>query len=95
MEKALCIMMEDYDEEDIQVKYVYEHITSLKLVEDMIEEEQIIHFTSDGKEYEMNTFDIDWFRFVPVVSDMVTYFKNNDSYDCTWDIQGKIIKNDQ
>ncbi|MBM7689229.1 hypothetical protein IGJ55_002711 [Enterococcus sp. AZ170] len=34
MEKALCIMMEDDD----QAKYVYENITLLKLVEDMIEE---------------------------------------------------------
>jgi hypothetical protein len=47
MEKALCIMMEDYDEDDNQIKYVYELVTSLKLVEDMVEDEQYIHFTSD------------------------------------------------
>ncbi|MBO0475162.1 hypothetical protein IGL98_000389 [Enterococcus sp. DIV0840] len=95
MVKALCIMMEENDEDDNQVKYVFEQITSLKLVEDMIEDEQSVHFTSEGKEYEMSTFDIDWFRFVPITSDMVTYFKNNDSYRCKWDEQGMILEKDQ
>ncbi|MBM7690547.1 hypothetical protein BCR24_15765 [Enterococcus ureilyticus] len=61
----------------------------------MIEEEEVLLFTSDDKDYEMSTFDIDWFRFVPVASDMVTHFKNNDSYVCTWDAQGTILKKDR
>ena len=36
-------------------------------------------FTSGDKDCGMSTFNIDWFWFVPVASDLATYFKNNDS----------------
>ncbi|MBL1227263.1 hypothetical protein [Enterococcus sp. BWR-S5] len=89
-QKVLCIMIEDNGDE--QVKVTYENVSSLMLVQDLINDEQALHFTSNSERYEFDIFDIEWFRYVSVDSDMAAYFKSNKTHECAWNAQGKEIE---
>lgn len=89
-EKALCIMMsEDYD--DDQDKFIYRNISELRLIEDYIKNNHYLYFVTDNDEYEIETFEMKWFRYVPSNSHMAAYFDNNECYECEWTEQGEKI----
>jgi hypothetical protein len=54
------------DEEDFFDLELYENVVSLKSIEDLIHDEKIlVAITSSGEEIGLDTFDMEWFRYVP------------------------------
>lgn len=80
------------DEEDFFDLELYENVVSLKSIEDLIHDEKIlVAITSSGEEIELDTFDTEWFRYVPNDSHLAKYVRKDNRNNCEWDEQGNLI----
>ncbi|EOS7796497.1 hypothetical protein [Enterococcus hirae] len=80
------------DEEDFFDLELYENVVSLKFIEDLIHDEKmLVAITSSGEEIELDTFDIEWFRYFPNDSHLAKYVRKGNRNHCEWDEQGNLI----
>ncbi|MDT2490776.1 hypothetical protein P7D72_01775 [Enterococcus avium] len=92
--RVLVLAQSSIDEDDLHDLYMYEDISEPKLVKDLDSEEESLVFKSEGKEQTDDLWDIEWFKIVSSNSHMANYVRNNDHYDCAWDENGEVEKDE-
>ncbi|WP_242586868.1 hypothetical protein [Candidatus Enterococcus ikei] len=90
--KDLILFFVYEDEEGYFENKIYENITGLKEIRDIItEEETLVYILADGSSDEISLDDVECYRYVSHNSHLSNYVRSNARADCEWDQEGNLI----
>ncbi|MEY8498775.1 hypothetical protein [Enterococcus avium] len=93
MDKRVLVLAQKYmDEDNFHELYMYEDISEPKQLKDLDTDEVSLVFKSKGKQVTDELCDIEWYRIVPSDSHMANYVRKKERYDCTWNDNGEVEK---
>ncbi len=90
--KDLVLFFIYEDEDGYFETEIYETVTDLKEIRDIItEEETLVYTLADGSSAEISLDDVECYRYVSHNSHLSNYIRSNARADCEWDQEGNLI----